>query len=639
MNNGNGNFHEFGKCRLDTQKKILWCEEKPVGLPLKAVELLCVLVGKGGEVATKNEIWHDVWQDAFVEETNLTHNIYLLRKTLKDLGEKDLIETVPRRGYRFAGKLREIQNGELVIEKHTLTRTLIEIQEAKSEPSVVAGGLRRPNKERFSTVSVAAAILLFALVGAVGFFGYQSWQTKSSVAEIKSIAVLPFKTINAAKENEHQGLGLSDVLITRLSNLKSLNVRPTSTVSAFENQDIDSAQIARKLNVDAVLEGTIYRAENQLRVTMRLLKTSDNKAVWSGQFEKPLGDELKIEDEIALQIVYALALNIDGDEQKALTKIYTENADAYQLYQKGRFEWNKRSWAGMIEAERLFRNAIEKDPNFALAYVGLADRLATDSTLKNEAFQVIEKAIEIDPNLAEAHATLGFLQMFHEWNWQEAEAEFKKSIELNGGYPMAHHWYATLLEIEGRNAEAKAEFQRALEINPLSHNFLADLGQAFYFNHEYDEAQKYCQKSLEIYPDFVFAHDYLFDVYLQKGQTDAAVEESLKSNKINSSFANQTTEQKEKIEKKLDAQKEIYKSGGIGEFFASHLTASTINENVNYGNAKIYAFLGEKEKALDNLAKAFQGRAFAMVFVKADPIFDKLRDEPRFQEILRKMNL
>ncbi|MEP6901379.1 MAG: FlgO family outer membrane protein [Actinomycetota bacterium] len=638
MSNKSNSLKGFGKFRLDAEKRILWFENKPVNLPLKEIELLCVLTENGGEVVTKAELLDKIWMDSFVEESNLSRHIYLLRKTFKDFGASEkLIETVPRRGYRFAGEIHEIEaeKGELIIEKHTHRQTLIEIEENTPErqkflPKVFASVAARR--------LVSAAVLLVLSVGSLAFLNYRNSLAKSP-PQIKSIAVLPFKMINAAKENEHQGLGLADVLITRLSNLKSLNVRPTSAVSAFENQDSDSTQIAQKLNVDAVLEGTIYRAENQLRVTVRLLKTSDNKAIWSGQFEKPLSDELKIENEITLQIVDALALNVSGDEQKSITKTYTENADAYQLYVKGRFEWNKRSWAGMIEAERLFRNAIVKDSNFALAYVGLADRLATDSATKLEAFQVIEKAIEIDPNSGEAHATLGFLQMFHGWNWKASEAEFKQSIELNQNYPTAHHWYATLLEIEGRNAEAKAEFERALEINPFSYNFLADLGQAFYFDHEYDAAQAYCQKSLEIYPDFVFAHNYLSDIYLKQGKTDAAIEESLKSEKISTGFANQTAEQEERIEKQLTAQKEKFKSGGIREFLSNRLTASTTDVNVNYGNAKIYAFLGEKEKALDNLERALQGRAFAMVFVKADPVFDVLRDEPRFQDILRKMKL
>ena len=207
-------------------------------------------------------------------------------------------------------------------------------------------------------------------------------------------------------------------------------------------------------------------------------------------------------------MVDALALNLSGNEKTALNKVYTESADAYQLYLKGRYRWNKRDRADVSEAELLFRKAIEKDPNFALAYVGLADSMVFDAR-QDETHTAISKALELDPNLGEAYATLGFYQTVHKWKWEEAEARFKKSIELNPGYATAHHWYAVLLGIEGRNDEAKVEMQRALEINPTSYNFLADLGQIYYFNHEYDKAKEYCNRALEIYPDFRFAHGYL----------------------------------------------------------------------------------------------------------------------------------
>ena len=449
---------------------------------------------------------------------------------------------------------------------------------------------------------------------------------------------MPFKTIDANSENEYQGLGLTDVLITRLSNIKQINVRPTSAILAFENQTLDSGKVGEKLKTDAVLEGTIYRTGDKVRVTARLVRVGDSSTIWSGQFEKLAQDELKLQDEIALQVVDALALNLSGGEKNALTKFYTENADAHQLYQKGRYEWNKRSWAGAIEAERLFRNAIEKDANFALAYVGLADTMAMNVARSTETYGIIQKALELDPNLAEAHATLGFLQTFHHWQWREAETSFVKSIELNPNYATAHHWYAQLLTIEGRHEEAKSEMRRALEINPLSHNFLADLGQIYYFNREYGEAEEYCRQALEIYPDFQFARNYLFSIYLKTGEHDRAVEELLAADKIHATFANQPAERQKSIEAYLDKVRKIYREGGIKKFVENR-TGETQDGNGCYVFATKYAFLGEKEKALACLEKAFADRSSLSAFVKADPVFDQLRNEPRFQEILQKMNL
>jgi DNA-binding winged helix-turn-helix (wHTH) protein/TolB-like protein/Tfp pilus assembly protein PilF len=639
MDGDNKFLREFGKFRLDTGRKILWHDRKTVAMPLKELELLSLLVENQGKLVTKDELLEKIWADSFVSESNLSRHIYLLRKTLRDFdASQDLIENIPRRGYRFTGKAREVSDDEIIIERHSVSETLIEIREEKK--------LRKGEKEKrfvFQKISSPLLLLFFSasalLFGGFAFWIYQNTRAKTSGAGIKSIVVLPFKTVDAANANEHQGLGMADVLITRLSNIKQLTVRPTSAITQYENQEIDSVEAGRKLQADAVLEGTIYRAANEIRVTMRLLKTSDSKPIWAGQFEKPVRDELQIQDEIALQVADALALNLSIGERNAVSKSLTESADALALYQKGRFEWNKRNFQGSTEAERLFRNAIAEDPNFALAYVGLADTIAMRTDVQ-EAYGALQKALEIDPNLAQAHATLGFLQMFHEWNWQEAETELKKSIELNPGYATAHHWYATLLEIEGRNAEAKAEFERAFEINPFSYNFLADLGQAYYFNHEYDKAKEYCRKALEIYPDFIFAHDYLFLTYLQTGETDAAIEEHLKSHRIGASFANFSTEGKARIEENIAQDREVYKNGGIKGYFAMTLEKSQKPPVSFYFPAMTCAFLGDKEKALDFLERAFENKElFTMPFVKADPIFDSLRDEPRYKEILRKMNL
>ena len=636
MNNKNNGLREFGKFRLDAERRVLWFEDQPVNLPLKEIEMLCVLTERSGEVVTKDELLQKIWTDSFVEESNLSRHIYVLRKIFKDFGESpELIQTVPRRGYRFAGQIREIENGgELIVEKFTQTRTTIEIQEERKERSG-----ERQKKSVFSNLllSSVAAVLVILITGAA-YLGYQNRQAKTPAPEIKSVAVLPFKVIDSNRENEHQGLGLADVLITRLSNLKEIGVRPTSAVASFSaSAQEDSVEFGKKLQVDAVLEGAIYRTNEKVRVTARLVKTANGAALWSGQFEKLATDELKVQDEIALQVVDALRLNISGEAKHLLTKHHTQNADALELYQKGRFEWNKRSHQGMIEAERLFRNAIEKDPNFALAYSGLADRLATNG--KNDhALLAVQKALELDPNLAEAHATLGFIRLFHEWQWREAENAFKKSIELNPNYATAYHWYAQALTVQGKHEEAKRQMRRALEINPLSHNFLADLGQIYYFNGEYKEAEEYCRRALEIYPDFYFAHLYLYFIHLKTGEYERAIEDSIAAGKINLTFANQSAERQKQLETDFEKTRKAYREGGIRKLLGCAFGEAS-DKSDYYGNAISCAVLREKEKALANLEKAFEKKIFLSAFVKADPVFDFLRDEPRFQEILQKMNL
>jgi len=266
----------------------------------------------------------------------------------------------------------------------------------------------------------------------------------------------------------------------------------------------------------------------------------------------------------------------------------------------------------------------------------------TDNPLEFNA--VLAKALELDPNLAEAHATAGFSLTLHSWLWNDAESKFKKSIELNPGYATAHHWYATLLGIQGRHEEAKAEMQRALEIDPNSYNFLADLGQVYYFNREYDKAKEYCNQALAIYPDFTFAHNYLHAIYLQTGEYEAAVEESVKANLVMTTLNHPLTGAEKQNSDSLNRERERYRRIGIRRYLEEDLekvqtAAPNRDASLPYGVALILAFLGEKEKALDNLERALENRAFVMPWIKAEPRFDSLRREPRFQAILKKMKL
>jgi len=623
-----------------------------VPLTPKAVETLRVLVERAGVLVERDQLMDFVWPDTTVEPGNLDVTMSKLRNALKEkeTGDK-FIETVPRLGYRFVAEVRKVVEAvpALVIERQTIGRVVIdeEIRLGLTRKSDSESRAPLSSPRRWLAITIAASAAILAVGGLAYSRFWKATPNSAGPASIRSLAVLPFKTLESGDENRHQGLGMADILITRLSHLNKITVRPTSAVIAFENQQEDSVNIARKLQVDAVLEGSIYRAGDKVRITSRLIRVSDQKVLWSGQFERLSRDELQLENEIALQVVDSLALNLSRDEHRALSRHYTENDDAYRLYLKGRYEWNRRNYAGLAEAQRLFRNAIEKDSNFALAYVGLADSLVffEDSLELNSA---LRKAFELDQNLAEAHATRGFLLTVHHWRWQEAEESFKKSIELNSGYATAHHWYAVLLGIQGRVDEAKAEMQRALAINPISYNFLADMGQIHYFNREYDKAKDYCHKALEINPDFSYAHRYLYDIRLQTGEYEGAIEEFAKANdgmtQVASQVVDAETDRKERL-RTLALYKELYQQRDITKFMRSLILLtenyhpSRNDPSAPYEYARIYAFLGDKEKALDNLERAFDNRAFMMTWVKAEPAFDNLRAEPRYQAILKKMNL
>ncbi len=641
-------FYEFGPFRLDADKHRLLRDGELVHLSPKGLEALLVLVQNPGKLLEREELMQAVWAESFVEDANLTVAISHLRKALGQNGEAaEYIETVPRAGYRFVADVREIHEepAPLIIEKRTLSRTVIEEEEIRPTPVTLAVEATSAPAARLNSKAVtqsklvwtSATIALIA-IGLMVWWNLRKPETAPARPGIASIAVLPFQVIGAKPEEKHQGMGLADALITRLSNVRELKVRPSSAVLDFENQSQDSISFGRKSDVDAVLEGTIYRTPDKLRITARLVRVADESVLWSGQFERFVQDELRIQNEIATQMVDALALNLKSNERDALTKRHTENVDAYQLYVKGRYEWNKRSWAGAIEAERLFRNAIEQDPGFALAYVGLADVLMMSPANAPHTIAAVEKALELDPNLAEAHATLGFISIFHQWNWPQAETALRKSIELNPGYASAHHWYAQLLTIQGRHEEAKSEMQVALQINPLSHNFLADLGQIYYFNREYRKAEEYCRKALEVYPEFEFAHKYLFYIYLKTGEHDKAAEAIIAADKAHGALVHQSAEYRKQAERREATYRKIYDEEGIRRFIERRIqgiqdgTACSVFSNY-------YAFLGEKEKALTCLEKSYEARSLLLAFVRADPIFDDLRAEPRYRELLRKMNL
>jgi DNA-binding winged helix-turn-helix (wHTH) protein/tetratricopeptide (TPR) repeat protein len=612
---------QFGEFRLDTGRKVLRHREEVIDMPLKELEVLCMLVRNRGELVTKSELFDEIWEDSFVGESNLSRHIYLLRKTLKSFGAEDgLIENVPRRGYRFTGEAKVVEPDEIFVERRTQTRTRIEFQNEKTAT--------RRHRSRIAAYVTAA--LIFGV--AATFLGYQYLRPEKS-AEIKSLVVLPFKVAGGEEAYPHAGAGLADILTTRLSSIRNIKIRPASSAAGLQDQD--PITTGEKMQVDAVVDGTIYYFNERVRVTARLIRVADSSVVWAGEFEKLKKDEHQLQNDLALQIVPALAVNLSGGERDALTKQYTLNADAYDLYLRGRYEWNKRSIPGMIEAQRLFRNAIEADPEFSLAYVGLADTLLTHKPSRVEAEALVSKALELDPNLAEAHASRGFYLMFMEWQWQEAEAAFKRSLDLNPNYATAHHWYATLLAIKGETDAAKAEMHRALELNPISYNFLADLGQLYYFSGDYSTARKYCLEALEIYPDFMFAHEYLHYIYLKTGEFEKAIAEIERADEINNTLAHASSTRPAKLTK----TEVTFREADIGNYLESRYPGMPFEPHTYYLYAKKHAFLGEKEKALENLERSIETREFLGAFLRADPVFEPLHSEPRYQEILRKLGL
>lgn len=631
--------HKFGDFRFETDSRLLWRNGSLVPLTPRSAELLNALLQRRGEVLSRDELIDRVWKDTFVEEGNLNYTISQLRKVLNSNGNTDeFIQTVPRRGYRF---IDDPHATEIVFENHSLTETVIEEIHTSSPDLVAIPRKRSAPVARTAVVMLSLAAIVIAAIALAVTWRANPPATGAASPGVRSIAVLPFKTADG--DSDHRGLGLADVVITRLSGMSEISVRPTSAVMAFENQAVDAVKVGQELQADAVLDGMIHRTTDTVHVTARLVRVADGAALWSGVFEKPASDQMSIDSEIVAQLANALSLNRASATASDQGRPYTTHADAYQLYVRGRYEWNKRDQQGLHEAQRLFRNAIDADPNFALAYVGLADSLAFENETQ-ELNDSLVKALALDPNLGEAYATYAFTLALHQWRWKEAEENFKKAIELSPGYATAHHWYATLLGIQGRSQEAEAEMKRALEINPLSHNFIADLGQVYYFQRDYEKAEDYSRRALAIDPDFVFAHWHLENIYWRTARSEKAIDELVTRIEIDSRSKGDGSS-KPFFEKSRNAYRNAYRKGGLEQFVRAYnedyggSAFSARNPNTPFSHARWFTMMGRKDDALDNLDKAYEQRAFLMAWVKADPIFDELRDEPRYQAILRKMGL
>ena len=639
MINGHSNLREFGRCRLDIKKKVLWADGEPVSLPLKAIELLCVLVESRGGLVSKDEIWHDVWHDSFVEETNLTHTIYLLRKAFKDLGEKDLIKTVPRRGYRFSGEVREIPLADVIIERHGLTRTSIEFEDSQV-PDLPATEPKTSARRRVYRAMILSVMM--SVLACASYFAYQGWGNASR-PKISSIAVLPIRSIgDNSGASDHEGLGLADTLITRLGSLKELTIRPTSSIAPFENVNIDSKDAGSRLGVDSVLEGTIYRNANEVRVTMRLIGVDDGRIIWSGQFEKPVTEELRLHNEIALKVAEALVISLDPQEMRSISKRYTDNREAYEAYLRGRFFFDKRDPSIYPKAIEEYQTAIDLDPNYALAFAGLADTYSMQGNNANDAERdalydraksTLQKALAIDEELSEAHTSLAWIKRIHEWDWTGSEKEFKRAIELNPNYYNAHMWYSFLLITLGRKAESLAEIEKARDLAPLNLTVLRNYATVLYFCQENDRLLPLAEQIQSLGERDYSVTLLHSQIYLRLGEYQKTID-------IINAFNARAGRHYDTLISNLAAAYPLSGQPNKADATLKPLSKEARqNGEAAYRLSLAYADMGRDDEAINWLQKAHETRDDRLMWIKVEPRFDRLRLDARFQSITEQMNL
>lgn len=455
-----------------------------------------------------------------------------------------------------------------------------------------------------------------------------------------SIVVLPFEDLSPQKDQGYFCDGLADELINRLTKIESLKVPARTSAFSFKGKELDIQEIGKQLNVEMVLEGSLRKAGNKLRITVQLVNVSDGYPLWSEKYERDEADIFALQDEISLAIVENLKVKLLGEEKAKIVKRYTENLEAYNLYLQGRYFWNKRTEEGFQKAIEYFKQAIEKDQLYALSYAGLADCydvLGWYSHLSPyEAFPramaTAMRALEIDDTLADAHASLAAFYLWHDWDWEAAEREFKRSINLNPGYATAHHWYADCLTVMDRSNEAIAEMKRAQELDPLSLIISTDVAKEFLYARKYDQAIQQCRKTLELDPNFYRVYKYLGLAYAKKSMFEEAITVFQKAKDLSAGhpavlgwlgYAYALSGRKREAQKMLN---ELEKKST--QQYISSIYFSTI-----------YIGLGEKDRAFEWLEKAYNERSVWLIYIHRSPIYDSIRSDPRYTALLKKMDL
>jgi DNA-binding winged helix-turn-helix (wHTH) protein/TolB-like protein/Tfp pilus assembly protein PilF len=645
MDKGGKHIYEFEKFRLDEAKRLLIKGGDVVALMPKAFDILAFLVSRAGEVVEKDQLMSAVWPDTIVEENNLTQNISSLRRILGEKHrENRFIATVPGHGYKFVAKVREVDDAETPAFGH---ETALELEAGEprfpTEPPISAvldderefGRMPASpgNRPRRFWFAVLAAISLIGL-SSMGLL-YWKERTDATNSKVRSIAVLPFKPMSEAAHDQSLEMGMTDALISKLNSGNQITVRPLNAVRRFSSLEQDSVDAGRLLGVEAVLDGHIQSAGNRMRVSVRLTRVNDGKQIWADQFDEPSSDIFALQDSISRRVANALQITLGTRGAKR----YTESVEAYQLYMKGDFHRSRLVLPEVQKSISYYEQAIAIDPTYAMAYVGLEGAyramVLTNDVRPTDVMPMARaaslKAIELDETLAEAHSAIAMVAFWYDWDWPDAEKHFLRALELDPNSAQTRFGYAHLLSNTGRHDQALAEIERARQLDPVSLVTNALEGQILSFAGRDDEALKILQLTAEMEPSFWLAHLFMTRIFLKKEMYPDAIVAATKARDITRGNAEATATigyALAKSGKSDDARailNELENKAATG-YVASHALA------------QIYNGLGEKEKALDMLEKAFAEKDALMVFLKVEPKWDNLRAEPRFVELMRKMN-
>jgi TolB-like protein/DNA-binding winged helix-turn-helix (wHTH) protein/Flp pilus assembly protein TadD len=628
----------FGVFELDLRAGELRKHGLRVRLQEQPFQVLAALLEHPGEVVTRDELQKKLWPaDTFVDfDHGLNKTINKIREALGDsAGSPRFVETVARRGYRFLAEVKveeaaPVRGAELA----TQPQPSAEIRD-RPDPAVKTARPKDVPPPLAWKISVFAVLLVIASLAT-----WELYSRKHPSPIIRSLAVLPLESLSSDASQDYFADGMTDELISDLGQISALRVISRTSVMGYKRARKPLPEIARELGVDAVVEGTVLRSGDQVRITAQLIEAATDKHLWSQSYEGQLRDTLALQNQVAQAIADQIRINLNSQERAALKTVRVVNPQAYESYLKGRYFWNKRTAEGLKVALAYFNQAIDEDPKYAQSYSGLADTYAllgdwqyavmTSKEALPKAKAAAIKALELDSTLGEAHNSLAFCLDGFDWDLPAAGKEFQRALELSPGYATAHHWYAWHLSLLGRYDEAIAEMRKAENLDPLSLIINADLAEILLISHSYDESIRQSRKTIEMDPNFALAHNQLGQAYLQKQMSDEAIAELQKAVQLsagsptclaNLARAYAASRKKGEAAKLLS---DLKKRSSPGYSHASEI-------------AVVYAALGDKNQAMTWLEKGYEERFNPGVLLR--PGFDPLRSDPRFQELVRRIGL
>jgi TolB-like protein/DNA-binding winged helix-turn-helix (wHTH) protein/Tfp pilus assembly protein PilF len=612
----------FGVFEMDARAGELRKHGVRTKLQDQPFHVLTLLLQRPGEVVSREELRLQIWgADTFIDFDNgLNTSINKLREALGDSADTPrFIETMPRRGYRFIAPVERLDDRGRSAER------------VSRQGDTVVTNRNSPRRKAFLAASGVALVAALAIW--LAFF-----RTKADV--IDSLAVLPFASDNSDPGTEYLSDGITESLINNLSQLPNLRVMARSTVFRYKGKDADPQKAGNNLHVHAVLSGRLLQHGDTLIVHAELMDVRTGAQLWGGLFNRKMGDVLALQADLSKEIAERLKLRLTGEERQLLAKRYTVDAEAYQSYLKGRYYWNKRSQEGTQKAAEYFQQAIDKDPAYPLAYVGLADtyvylsffNVVPPRDVMPRAKAMAVKALELDGQLAEAHVSLGYISYTYDWDWPAAGRHFEQARALNPAYTRAHPFYPLYLSSSGRPQEALGVAKSALDLDPASPSASHNLAVQFYFARQFNQAIEQCHKTLEMDPNFVVAYQVLGEAYLAEGMNREAVPVLEKYSALSQGGADSLAllgYSHARLEERTHALRML-----------QELTAASKKSFVPaFFFALVYAGLEDKDQAFTWLERAYNERYTRFAYLKLEALWDPLRSDQRFSDLVRRVGI